>query len=435
MADDLAQRGAVFWPVGTGDSTTVVVDETVVLQIDLHDMAKADDDKNPEVPVVDKLVEALPVVDGKPYLATFVLTHADKDHCLGFADLLSKVRIGELWATPRLWREFNDPDAPEPCADAVAFREESERRIEATKAALAADSEPASGDRILVVGYDDEHGKHAYDELPDEYKAWPGQSVCVLDGHDCTGWFEAFIHAPFKDDCAAPRNETSLAMQVTLTDESGSVGKLLLFGDLAHDTIMKIFDYSEYYNRDQYLEWDLLLAPHHCSKKVMYKRDGDGKDVLQMDILNAFERHARTGSVIVSSSAPFPAKDVASANPPHRMAADRYSEIVDEVICTMSWVDEDAPSPVVFSVDSSGAQIVRAAAVELATRAIETKTREVVITGRRLAAVTAAATLVAQSLPAVASADPATGPERVQAAIAVDRGGESAPDSPVGFGR
>ncbi|OBJ85137.1 hypothetical protein, partial [Mycobacterium sp. 1245852.3] len=323
---ELPSRGVVFWPVGTGDSTTVIVDDQVVLQVDLHDMAKADDDSNPEVPVVDKLVDALPQVDGKPYLAVFALTHADKDHCLGFADLLDQVQIGELWSTPRLWREFSDPDAPDPCADAIAFREESERRIEATKAALAAGSTPASGDRIVVVGYDDEHGAHPYDELPDEYKAWPGQALTVLDGQECAGRFEAFIHAPFKDDCAAARNETSLAMQVTLTDESGIDGKVLLFGDLAHDTLMKIFDYSEYYDREQYLEWNVLLAPHHCSKRVMYERDGDGKEHLQLDVLNAFERHARTGSVIVASSAVIPASDVDGANPPHRMAADRYME-------------------------------------------------------------------------------------------------------------
>ncbi len=53
---------------------------------------------------------------------------------------------------------------------------------------------------------------------------------------------------------------------------------MLLFGDLAHDTIMKIFDYSEYYDREQYLSWDLLLAPHHCSKRVMYQKDSDGNE-------------------------------------------------------------------------------------------------------------------------------------------------------------
>ena len=114
---ELPSRGVVFWPVGTGDSTTVIIDDEVVLQVDLHDMAKADDDETPEVPVVDRLVEALPQVDGEPYLAVFALTHADKDHCLGFADLLEKVRIGQLWSTPRLWREFNDPDAEDPCPE------------------------------------------------------------------------------------------------------------------------------------------------------------------------------------------------------------------------------------------------------------------------------------------------------------------------------
>ncbi|WP_064444929.1 hypothetical protein [Rhodococcus sp. YH3-3] len=434
-SEGLPARGVVFWPVGTGDSTTVVIDDLVVMQVDLHDMAKADDDATPEVAVVDRLVEALPIVDGQPYLATFVLTHADMDHCLGFADLLDKVTIGELWSTPRLWREYNDPDAPDLCSDAIAFREESERRITATLEAVNAGEVPASGNRIRVVGYDDEHSSHAYDGLPDEYLGWPGQSVTVLDGHERSGVFEAFIHAPFKDDAAAARNETSLSIQVTLTDETGIDGKVLLFGDLAHDTIMKIFDYSEYYDREQYLAWDLLLAPHHCSKKVMYKKDSDGNDQLQMDVLNAFERNARSGATIVCSSAVFPALDEPGQNPPHRMAADRYAEIADEVICTMSWVDENAPSPVVFGVDAEGARIIvgdlvksadREAAYELATSA----------SGQRFAAITAAAVAVGNAIPrAVAAAPSATGPERVQAAVTSDRGGSQAPDTPVGFGR
>ena len=431
-SEGLPARGVVFWPVGTGDSTSVVVDDTVVMQVDLHDLAKAQEDANPEMAVVDRLVDALPIVDGKPYLATFVLTHADKDHCLGFADLLDRVRIGELWSTPRLWREYNDPDAPELCSDAIAFREESERRIDATLAAVGAGGTPISGDRIRVVGYDDDHGAHAYDELPDEYLAWPGQSLTVLDGHECAGTFEAFIHAPFKEDAAAARNETSLAMQVTLTDESGTDGKVLLFGDLAYDTIMKVFKYSEYYNREQYLQWDLLLAPHHCSKRVMYKKDDDGKEARQLDVMDALERNARVGATIVSSSSVFPDKDVDGLNPPHRMAADRYTEIADELICTMSWVNEGTPSPVVFGIDAEGARVIRGELVEKA--ADEAKTELAAsATGRRFAAITAAAVSLADALPATATAA-APGPERIQEAITTDRGGRNAPENPVGFG-
>lgn len=430
--DDLPERGAVFWPVATGDSTTVVIDNDTVLQVDLHDMAKADDDDTPEVPVIDRLVEALPTKDGRPYLAVFALTHADKDHCLGFADLLDQVHVGELWSTPRLWREFNDPDVEDPCADAVAFREESERRIEATRKAVAAGVEPESGDRILVIGHDRESGGHPYADLPDRFKSGPGQAVTSLDGEDCTGRFEAFFHAPFSDDCAAPRNETSLAMQITLTDPSGTDGKLLLFGDLSHETIMKIVDYSEYHQRSHYLAWDLLLAPHHCSKKVMYVPDGEGNDSLQMDVMNAFQRHGRDGAAIVSSSCKVPSSDVSGANPPHRKAADRYREITDEFVCTMEWGSEQQPSPVIFGVDATGAGVVPLAAAEKASLAAVSRSLQPA--GSRMAAVAGAAVRLAESLPRT-PVDRQRGPDRVRQAVETDRGDEEAPDAPVGFGR
>lgn len=428
---ELPTRGAVFWPVGTGDSTTIVVDDETVMQIDLHDMAKADSDESPEVPVVDELIASLPTRDGKPYLAVFALTHADKDHCLGFADLLSEVTIGELWATPRLWREYTEEGAEdELCEDAKAFQAEAERRVEAIKSAVAKNVEPASGDRLIVIGYDTEHSKHAYDELPDRYKSGPGKVISTLDFEDTTGRFEAFIHAPFAADAAAARNETSLAMQIVLQDETGVTGKLLLFGDLAHDTIMKVFSFSEEHERDDRVEWDLLLAPHHCSKRVMYLRTLAGDEVVQQDVLDAFERHQLPGAVIVSSSAGIPDQDEDGKNPPHKMAFDRYSEIADDVLVTMEWLSVSEPSPIVFGVTPEGAGIVRDDVVELA--AAESVSHAVQPAASRLAAVIASATAVAK---AVSEARiPNSGPDRVRGVTRADRGGEIAPQT-VGFGR
>ena len=169
----LPDQGLVFWPVGTGDSTTIVIDDEHVVQVDLHDMAMADDDGAVVAAVVDRLVEVLPQRDGMPYLAAFILTHADMDHCLGFADLLDKVTIGELWATPRLWREYTDNDRPALRrrrgvpqggeAPGRRHREGGRRRPGA-----------ASGDRIRVVGYDTDHEKHAYSELPGRVPELPG---------------------------------------------------------------------------------------------------------------------------------------------------------------------------------------------------------------------------------------------------------------------
>ena len=428
---ELPTRGAVFWPVGTGDSTTIVIDDDTVMQIDLHDMAKADSDETPEVPVVDELVASLPVRNGSPYLAVFALTHADKDHCLGFADLLSQVTIGELWATQRLWREYTEEEAEDDlCEDARAFQVEAERRVKATEKAIAEGVDPASGDRLIVIGYDTEHSKHAYDELPDRYKSGPGKVISALDFEDTEGRFEAFIHAPFAADAAAARNETSLAMQVILQDDSGVTGKMLLFGDLAHDTIMKVFSFSEAHGRDERVEWDLLLAPHHCSKRVMYLRTLDGDEVEQRDVLDALERHQLPGAVIVTSSSGIPDNDEDGKNPPHKMAFDRYSEIADEVLVTMEWLSVSEPSPIVFGVTAEGAGIVRDDVVELA--AAEAFSHAAQPAGSRLAAVIASATAVAKAVHRGSTST--SGPDRVRGITAADRGGKIAPQT-VGFGQ
>lgn len=436
MDGELPELGVVFWPVGTGDSATIVVRDDVIVQVDLNDRVKADDDDTPEVPVVDLLIEALPRVNGKPYLSAFVLTHADKDHCSGFADLLDKATIGELWATPRMWREYlDDPDhAPELCADAQVFHEEVNRRVDAINKAVAAGRAVADGDRVLIVGYDTAHSKHAYSELPAEYLLYPGQSVTTINGADYAGRFEAFIHAPFKDDCAAERNDTSLAVHVTLTEDDGGNGKILLFGDLAHPTIMKIFDYSEAQGRERYLEFDLLLAPHHCSKRAMYVRE-DGKDVLKTDILDAFERHARKGAAVVASSAVIPDIDVDGANPPHRKAADRYLDYVGRLICTMEWPSVEDPSPVVLAVDMNGARIIEDAVVELSAKSAEVA--KAAGRRRRLGDVAVAATAAgryAAGTITVAETAAMSGTDRVRAAIRADRGAEQAPTVAVGFG-
>ncbi len=432
MTEHLTPRGVVFWPVGTGDSTTIVVDEEIVVQVDLNDQAQADKDGSKVVAVVDQLAASLPPTgpDGMPYLAVFVLTHADVDHCRGFEDLLSEVAIGELWVTPRLWREYLD-DGVELSAPAEAFRQEAERRIAAT---LAAGEEGAeSGDRILVIGYDTDHDEHAYNELPDKYLAWPGSTITTLDGVDCTGKFEAFLHAPFKDDCAKARNDTSVAMQVTIADGAGT-GKFLLFGDLKAATIGKIFEVSTANGNDDQLAWDVLLAPHHCSKHAVYEDDKP-----RQDILDALQANARPGARVVSSSHPFRDADKTGDNPPHLKAQDRYQEIVDDpVLCTMEHGSADAPSPVVFEVDDEGLHLLEPALVEASARSVG---KAFAGEPGRLGVVASRAAEYAQRMAAAspgwwASGDQAVpGADRIGRAVAADRGDDAAPTSAVGFGK
>jgi beta-lactamase superfamily II metal-dependent hydrolase len=423
---ELPRQGLVFWPVGTGDSTTIVLDDEHVVQVDLHDMAMADGDGAVVAAVVDRLAEVLPQRDGRPYLAAFILTHADADHCLGFADLLDKVTIGELWATPRLWREYTENNLSL-CEDAEAFHKEAERRVAATEKAVADSKQPSSGDRIRVVGYDTEHSEHAYSQLPDEYLSYPGEAVTSIDGEDVSDRFEAFIHAPFKDDCAAARNDTSLALQVTLTDEDGDAGHVLLLGDLAYETIRKIFTFSEANGRPERLTWEVLLAPHHCSKKVMYVPE-DGKDVLKQDVLNLFEAHSVGAATIVVSSAAFPASNKSGDNPPHVIARERYEEIAADLVCSGEYPDADSPRPIVFGMDETGFALLEPETTESVSKSASSRGAK----GLGLLAALAATAVVGEHLRR--KQDAARGLDQVRRGVTAARGTDAAPQQAVGFG-
>lgn len=202
MTVKLPARGFVFWPVGCGDSTTVKVNENVVMQVDIRHMSLSEDDEEPYHPVIDTLVdEVLPVVDGEPYLAVFALSHADDDHCRGFKTLNERVRIGELWSSPRVIRDYEANE--DLCEDAKAFCAEVNRRIE-----VNCGGEASSGDRIRIIGNDDILNEVRYKDLPDDRKSRPGESVTVLDGVELDGTFRAFLHAPFGDDSTKLRSAT-----------------------------------------------------------------------------------------------------------------------------------------------------------------------------------------------------------------------------------
>jgi len=339
MLDTLPEQGFTFWPVGNGDSTTVTIDDETVIQIDLHNLEAADDDDDPRTPILDRLPVLLPEVDDKPYLSVFVLTHPDNDHCLGFAELLKTVTIGEIWFSPRVFREYTK----DLCDDAVAFRDEAKRRVAKT----IQDGEVSSGDRVRIIGYSELLEEDDYKGFPDDKLTVPGNPITEVDGDDKVDSFRAFIHAPFKDDEAGDRNDTSIGMQMTLKNGDGNLIRAMLLGDLSYPVVSRVFDVSE---RDD-LEWEVFLAPHHCSKSVMYwKGENDEKENLQQGLLDQIKDSANSDfGYVISSSNPIPSSNKDGDNPPHRKAADRYEEIVPtRFLCTQEHPNEEEPEPIVF---------------------------------------------------------------------------------------
>ncbi len=347
---ELPEKGFVFWPIGTGDSTTIMVDEDTAMQIDLRHTAKSEEDDTGEWPIIDELVRTLPKKNDRPFLAVFALTHPDLDHIQGFEELIKQVDIGELWHTPRVFRDFEEKETL--CDDAVAFRNEAERR---RKAIAKCPDTIKSGDRLLIIGHDDILKEDKYADLPDSCKMMPGKATTMLDGGDYGESFTAFIHAPFSDDQAKDRNNTSLAMQVALTSGSFKLEALLL-GDREYQTVKRIFETTEEHSNEEYLSWDLLLAPHHCSKHVMYfKGEDEDEATFKKDIMDYFEKYAKKdASIVASAKSEF--TDKKGDNPPHQKARERYESIIDsgKFLCTHEHPDKDSPDPIVFELEESG---------------------------------------------------------------------------------
>ncbi len=346
MAIQPPDRGFIFWPVGTGDSTTIRIDDTVYLQLDLRHMARSEEEEDTAWPIIDELIDILPTLDGEPHLSVFALTHPDKDHCQGFEELNDEVFISEIWMSPRTFRDFDSDE--DLCEDAEAFYEEAMRRVQAT---IAAGGDPGPGDRIRIIGYDYWLQEPEFDGFPEELLSIPGHTITELDGRDMSDVFEAFVHAPFLKDSFGDRNDCSLAFQVSLYEGDG-VGRAMLMGDLSYPVIRDIFDRSEAAT----LEWNVLLAPHHCSKSVMYWKDeGDDEETLKSEMVRDIGNAALSPGYVVSSSEPVPSSNKSGDNPPHAKAKKQYLRIVpNEFICTHEHIDDADPEPVIFEVTEEG---------------------------------------------------------------------------------
>ncbi len=360
MAFSLPKRGIVFWPVSNGDSTTIVIDSDTVVQVDLNHLAKSEEGDDPTWSVVHYLAARLPEKNKRPYLAVFALTHPDLDHCRGFEKLLGEVDIGELWFTPRVFLEYKKDLSD----DAKVFQKEAQRRVQAT---IKAGGDPGPGNRVRIFGYSPLLEEDEYKGFPEQRLIIPGNPLTVVDEVDVKSKFRAFVHSPFKDDSDGERNETSLGMQITLYDGVTAL-RALLFGDLAYPTLKRIFQVTK--NGDD-LAWNVLLAPHHCSRKAMYwHEEGEEEEKLRQDLLDKIEAAAQSPNQIVSSSDPVPASNTKGDNPPHARAKSRYEGItVDGFICTMEHPNTDNPEPVVFELESGKVKLPAVAPAKSASAA------------------------------------------------------------------
>ena len=347
------------YPVANGDTTLISLTDDAKILIDINITEDSTDEEiDHRYNVKEDLLRELQKDGNIPFVDAFILTHPDNDHCRGFQkiyhcgapDEYSKtsldeelIRIDELWFSPRIFIEYHS-DLNE---DAKAFKKEAQRRIELHKKNKQDKDKP--GNRIKIIGYSDDAELSDLEHLI----VTPGQYISSINGSTKKD-FSFFVHAPFKRDIDdnEERNDTSIVLHARFdVDRTQRAGLVMLGGDAGSEIWRKIWEISKSEN----LEWDIFLAPHHCSWKffnVSSHEDDSKPEGSSINILNKL----RTGAYVISSSRGIDALD--DKLPPHQKAKKEYEKIVgaNNFMITSDYKDGKNPVPIVFRFTANGPQ-------------------------------------------------------------------------------
>ena len=352
MADwELPTRGVVFWPVGNGDSTTIVVDDETVIQVDLCQYDESREEDDPRVPVVDRLAEVLPrAEDGKtPRLTVLAISHHDRDHCSGFDELCGDgFQVDEMWLTLRSFVEDRDGDGLSDEGQMVY--DEAKRRRNAEISASVNGKRAGVGDRLRIIGREDLLEDDDWKGFPLALVTRAGNLIPCINDEDRCDVIDVFIHTPFHEpDGADDRNSSSLGMRVTLKD-GDCEKKFLLLGDLDHAKVEAFVDKSVERGNAEHLAWDFLLAPHHGSRNAVMEKDGD--KWVKAAAYSDLEKYMEDGGQVIISARSIDDVGEKDTDPPHQDAIDAYAEMAgaDKVVLTADYAKGNDSEPLVVDV-------------------------------------------------------------------------------------
>ena len=130
--------------------------------------------------------------------------------------------------------------------------------------------------------------------------------------------------------------------------------KLIFGGDADHYRWEKILELSKKNNNEEKLEWDIFLAPHHCSwsffNDVPYddEENQEPKDY-SLELLD----YGLNDAKIIASCKKIKKE---KPNPPHEAAKEEYLEKLDSkdnFYNTSVHPSEKTPEPIVFEIENS----------------------------------------------------------------------------------
>lgn len=343
---------ATVFACGCGDSVMIEAHQKVVLTDIHYRVGRAQDEEDNEAPdFAPEIRKACP----EDHLDVFVSTHPDKDHVLGFCEIFHcgdpdkwdpdpdegepKIIVDEIWCSPYGADPHYMTDQSKPLIDEIRRRKRLHGTLEGDRA----------GNRLVVM----DTGSHSAGSIAD------GLDWRLLAPTPS----EAEVPEP-TEDCPTPSsNATSLVIQWTIKRNWG-INRILLCGDTTVEVLERL-EREVHAANPEHLEWHVLLAPHHCSRRSIGRVLNGGCVDEEFEesegALTALGEQLGNGFVVASSR-----RVVRGGNtPPSWHAKQRYLRIlgrggtIDDAVkarfrCTGGNDDSDKPAHVVFNLSAGG---------------------------------------------------------------------------------
>lgn len=364
----MAKSHVRYYPVGNGSMSLIKLDDSrgTTILVDMCISNDADDKENKLVydSAKDLRSHLKRESDGRLHLNLLVHSHGDDDHVRGLqnhfwlgdpADYESKkdepekIIIDEVWSSTR-YRKYDTQSFPLG-DDAKALSKEIRRRVEKR-------SETA-GNYVRILGDDlqDDDG----DEVPASVRYPCGASVDTVAGKQFND-FSAMILGPLgkeeneDDKTYNDKNRGSLIVRFnrTVKDFFGNERMCsLVFGD---DTEVRTWERLYDDQKRDRLEYDVLLAPHHCSWHSLSWGSAEDKNAKVSVKAKGSLSNANAGAYIILSCKSNDDEGEKSKKVGRARARPVYEGIVGkaQVICTGEHAIDGKLAPIVFELTVHG---------------------------------------------------------------------------------
>jgi len=292
-----------FYPVGNGDTSQIVLENSKRLLFDYRHLKKTENGEGPEINLKEHLKEELKKA-GRSSFDVVAFTHGDKDHIENSTEFFElrhaqkyqgddRIKIDTLWVPAAMILDTATND--EQSAEFVIWRQEVRHRLKQGKGIRVFSKPEKLKDWLEENGLTLESRRHL---ITDAGQLVPEFTV-DKDG------VEFFCHSPFikhVDEGDDLRNEAALVFNVRFR-KGGQDYDYLAVGDSEWSVLEDIVEITKKNENEDCLAWDLYNIPHHCSYKALSDDKGEIETIPKPLIKELLEM-GKEDAYLVSSSDP-----------------------------------------------------------------------------------------------------------------------------------